>query len=73
MAPSITVIRKANRVRSGSSADVTTTGRTRPTSRDQQEIRKIKSDILEAQLCAAPQVVDNLRYNLAMFRASSRR
>ena len=35
----------------------------------EQEIRKIKSDILEAQLCAAPQVVDNLRYNLAMFES----
>jgi integrase len=33
----------------------------------EQEIGKIKADILEAQLCAAPQVVDNLRYNLAMF------
>ncbi|MGH7746230.1 MAG: tyrosine-type recombinase/integrase, partial [Candidatus Dormibacteria bacterium] len=33
----------------------------------EQEIRKIKADVLEAQLCAAPQVVDNLRYNLAMF------
>ena len=33
----------------------------------EQEIRKLKADVLEAQLCAAPQVVDNLRYNLAMF------
>jgi integrase len=33
----------------------------------EQEIRKIKADVREAQLCAAPQVVDNLRYNLAMF------
>lgn len=33
------------------------------------EIRKIKADIMEAQLCAAPQVVDNLRYNLAMFES----
>ena len=35
----------------------------------EQEIRNIKADILEAQLCAAPQVVDNLRYNLAMFES----
>lgn len=34
----------------------------------EQEIGKIKADILEAQLCAAPPVVDNLRYNLAMFQ-----
>lgn len=33
----------------------------------EQEIRKIKTDVKEAELCAAPQVVDNLRYNLAMF------
>lgn len=33
----------------------------------EQEIRKIKADVKEAELCAAPQVVDNLRYNLAMF------
>jgi hypothetical protein len=33
----------------------------------EEEIRKIKADVLEARLCAAPQVVDNLRYNLAMF------
>ena len=35
----------------------------------EQEIRKIKADILEAQLCAAPPVVANLRYNLAMFES----
>jgi integrase len=35
----------------------------------EQEIRKIRADVLEAQLCAAPQVVDNLRYNLAMFES----
>jgi hypothetical protein len=33
------------------------------------EIRKIKADIMEAQLCATPQVVNNLRYNLAMFES----
>jgi integrase-like protein len=35
----------------------------------EQEIRKIRADVLEAQLCAGPQVVDNLRYNLAMFES----
>ncbi|RZI94753.1 MAG: hypothetical protein EOO67_04005 [Microbacterium sp.] len=33
----------------------------------EQEIRKIKADVKEAELCAAPQVVENMRYNLAMF------
>ncbi|NMN99015.1 tyrosine-type recombinase/integrase [Antrihabitans stalactiti] len=35
----------------------------------EQEIVKIKADVMEAQLCAAPPVVDNLRYNLAMFES----
>ncbi|QHE73152.1 tyrosine-type recombinase/integrase [Rhodococcus sp. WAY2] len=33
----------------------------------EHEIRKIKADVKEAELCAAPQVVENMRYNLAMF------